>query len=82
MKGRTKRAQKKRTKVKHRATVQIVCYTRPVAKLLLVEAARRSNRSLSSFLVLSGLGEAAKLKGVHLDEMVPGELERYQQLKG
>src|ERR1035437_8958617 len=76
MKAPGKRAQATGTKLKRGAAVQIVCYAGPVAKLLLVEAARRSNRSLSSFLVLSGLGEAARLKGVRLDQIAPGELER------
>lgn len=82
MKALTKRTQIKRPTEKRRATVRIVCYARLVAKLLLVEAARRSDLSLSSFLVLAGLGEAARLKGLHLDEIATGDLERYLRVKG
>ena len=76
MKARIKRAQKNRTKVNRKGAVKIVCYAGAVSKLLLIEAARRSGHSLSSFLVLAGLGEAARIKGVSLDEIAPEELER------
>jgi len=82
MKARTKRAQKTGAKVKRGAGERIVCYPRPVTALILLEAARRSNRALSSFMILSALEQAARLKGVHLDQIVPPEeLERYLRVK-
>ena len=38
--------------------------TPAAAKAVLVHASRMANRSLSSFLILSGLEEAARLKGL------------------
>lgn len=83
MKAPGKRAQATGTKLKRGAAVQIVCYPRPVTKLILVEAARKSNRSLSSFIILSALEEAARIKGVHVDQIVPPEeLKQYLRVKG
>ena len=82
MKARRKRAQKTRTRLKRRSAMEIVCYPGPVTQLILVEAARRSNRSLASFVILSALREAARLKGVHLDQILPPEeLEQYVRAK-
>jgi hypothetical protein len=82
MKARRKSAPKKQTKVKGRSAMQIVCYPGPVTQLILVEAAYRSKRSLASFVILSALREAARLKGVHLDQILPPEeLEQYLRAK-
>jgi hypothetical protein len=82
MEDRRTRAQKTRTKGKRGSGMQIVCYPGPVAQIALVEAARRSNRSLASFVILSALREAARLKGLRLNQILPPEeLEQYLRAK-
>lgn len=83
MKARQKRTQKTRTKGPRGSGMQIVCYPGPVAQLALVEAARRSNRSLGNFVIFSALREAARLEGVTLDQILPPEeLEEYLRTRG
>jgi hypothetical protein len=83
MKARTKRTQKRRRKLKHRAAVRLVCYPKPVTKIMLVHAAQMANRSLSSFMMLASLKEAAAIKGCSVEDLVPpGELEQYVRVKG
>jgi hypothetical protein len=72
------RARKVGTKLKRGAAVQVVCYPRPKTKAVLVEASRKAKRSLSSFMVLSSLKEAASIDGRDIAELIPAEeLEQY-----
>ena len=72
------RARKVGTKLKRGAAVQVVCYPRPKTKAVLVEASRTAKRSLSSFMVLSSLKEAAAIQGCEIAGLIPSsELERY-----
>jgi hypothetical protein len=73
MKAPGKRAQTIGTKLKRGAAVQIVCYPRPHTKAALVEASRRVKMSLSSFMVLASLKEAAVIQGCNLTDLVPPE---------
>jgi hypothetical protein len=82
MKAPGKKAQTSRRKLKRGAAVQVVCYPRPITKAILVQASRMANRSLSSFMTLSALREAARIKGCHVDQLVPpDELEQYLRVK-
>jgi hypothetical protein len=78
MKPPVKRAQKRQTRLNRSAAERVICYPTALAKTFLVEAARRSNRSLSTFLIAAGLTQAAALKGVDLQDLVPDEYERYR----
>jgi hypothetical protein len=41
-----------------------------------------ANRSLSSFLILASLKEAAAIKGVSVEDLIPaGELEQYARVR-
>lgn len=72
------RAKKRGTRLKRGAAVQVVCYPRPKTKAALVEASRKANRSLSSFMVLASLKEAAAIQGREITDLVPSdELELY-----
>lgn len=81
MKARGRKAQTDGKKLKRGAAVRVVCY--PITKAMLVHASHMVNRSLSSFVVLAALKEAAALKGCHVEDLVPpGELEQYARVKG
>ena len=72
------RARKVGTKLKRGAAVQVVCYPRPKTKAVLVEASRRVKRSLSSFMVLSSLKEAAAIHRCEICDLITqDELEQY-----
>jgi hypothetical protein len=78
MKAPGTRAKKRGTKLKRGAAVQVVCYPRPRTKAVLVEASRDAKRSLSSFMVLASLKEAAAIKGCTIADLIPAnELEQY-----
>ena len=82
MKASGRKAQTAGKKLKRGAAIQVVCYPRPITKAMLVHASRMANRSLSSFLILSGLAEAARLKGLHIDDLVPpDELDQYLRVR-
>src|SRR5947208_4185952 len=49
------------TRLKRGAAVQVMTYPRPKSKSVLVEASRKAERSLSSFMVLASLKEAAAI---------------------
>jgi hypothetical protein len=83
MKAPGKRAQKGETKLKRGAAVQVTCYPGPITKAMLVHASHMANRSLSSFMILASLKEAALIKGVSVEDLIPpGELEQYLRLRG
>ena len=72
------RAKKGGTKLKRGAAVQVVCYPRPKTKAVLVEASRKAKRTLSSFMVLAALKEAAATQGREITDLVPSdELRQY-----
>jgi hypothetical protein len=72
------RARKVGTRLKRGAAVQVVCYPRPKTKAVLVGASRRANRSLSSFMVLASLKEAAAIQGCEIEDLIPAdELQQY-----
>ena len=74
-----KRAQTRGTKLKRRAAVRLVCYPKTVTRIMLVHASQRVNRSLSSFMILASLKEAAANKGVSVEELIPpDEYEQYR----
>jgi hypothetical protein len=61
----------------------VVCYPRSITNAMLVHASRMANRSLSSFMILASLKQAAAIKGVHVEDLVPqDELEQYLRVKG
>src|SRR5208337_3977158 len=74
-------AWKRGTKLKRGAATQIVTYPRPKTKSALVEASRQLGISLSSLLIGSGLGVAAKLAGCSVRDLVP-EAELRQYMRG
>jgi hypothetical protein len=83
MKAPGRRAQPGGKKLKGGAAIKVVCYPRPVTKAMLVHASGMANRSLSSFLILASLKEAAVMKGCHVDELIPPEeLEQYLRARG
>ena len=58
--------------------MQVVCYPRPKTKAVLVEASWKAKRSLSSFMVLASLKEAAAIKKCEIADLIPAnELEQY-----
>jgi len=72
------RAKKRGTRLKRGAAVQIVCYPRPKTKAVLVGAARNAKRSLSSFILLASLKEAASMQGCEMSKLIPREeLDQY-----
>ena len=75
------RAKKGGSKLKRGEAVQVMCYPREKTKSLLVEASRELNLSLSSFMVLSSLKEAAALRGCDIADLgiAPDELRRYRR---
>ena len=82
MKAPGRRALPSGTKLKRGAAVQVVCYPRPITKAMLVHACHMANRSLSSFMILASLKEAAAIKGCRVEDLVPpGELEQYERVR-
>jgi hypothetical protein len=82
MKAPGRRAQPGGKKLKGGAAIKVVCYPRPVTKAMLVHASGMANRSLSSFMILASLKEAAAIKGCHVDELIPQhELDQYLRVK-
>jgi hypothetical protein len=79
MKAPGKRAPKRGTRLKRGAAVQLVCYAGPITKAMLVHASQITNRSLSSFMILAALKEAAAIKGCHVEDLIPpDEYQRYR----
>jgi hypothetical protein len=79
MKAPGTRAKKKGTKLKRGAAVQVVCYPRPKTKAVLVDASRKANRALSSFMILASLKEAAVIQRCKLTDLIPlDELQQYR----
>jgi hypothetical protein len=77
--GRAKTGGKKLTRG---AAVQVVCYPRPITKAMLVHASHMANRSLSSFMILASLKEAAAIKGCSVEDLIPSdELEQYARVR-
>jgi len=77
MKSPGVKAKKVGTRLKHGVAVQVMTYPRRKTKAILVEASRDTNVSLSSFMVLAALKEAAALKGCQLTDLLPpDELRR------
>lgn len=69
-------------KQKPGAVVRVACYTRAVTKIMLVHASQMANRSLSSFMILASLKEAAAIKGVSIEDLIPSdELEQYARVR-
>jgi hypothetical protein len=81
MRAPGRRAWKKGTILKRGAATQIVTYPRPQTKSALVEASRQLGVSLSSLLIGSGLGVAAKLAGCSIADLVP-KAELLQYMRG
>lgn len=79
MKAPGRRAQTGGKKLKRGAAVQVVCYPRPITKAMLVHASRMANRSLSSFMILASLKEAAAIKGCSVEDLIPPD--EYQQYR-
>ncbi len=72
------RAKKNGTKLKRGAALQVMVYPRRKTKGVLVDAAREMDLTLSSFLELAGLKQAAALQGRDMATLVtPEELARY-----
>jgi hypothetical protein len=83
MKAPGRRAQTGGKKLKRGKAIPVVCYPRPLAKAMLVHAAHMANRSLSSFMILASLKQAAAIKGCTVEDLVPpDELEQYERVKG
>jgi hypothetical protein len=79
MKAPGTRAKKRGTQLNRGLAVQVVCYPRPKTKAALVEASRKAKRSLSSFMILASLKEAAVIQGCQVDDLIPpDELEQYR----
>jgi len=80
IKAQGKRAQKGGTTLKRGVAMQVSCYPRPITKAMLVHASQMANRSLSSFMILASLKEAAAIKGVRVEDLIPpDEYEEYQR---
>jgi hypothetical protein len=73
------KAKKHGTTLKRGAATQVMTYPRPKSKAVLVEASRQSKRSLSSFMIMSALKEAAFVLGHPLADLgIPeDELKQY-----
>ena len=79
MKAPGPRARKTGKKLKRGAAVQVVCYPRPKTKAALVEASRKTNRALSSFMILASLKEAAVIQRCGVEDLIPpDELQQYR----
>jgi hypothetical protein len=79
MKAPGTRARKRGTRPKRGAAVQVVCYPRPKTKAVLVEASRKANRALSSFMILASLKEAAVIQGCEVKDLIP--VDEFQQYR-
>jgi hypothetical protein len=77
MKAPKLKAQTSGKKLKPGAVVRVACY--PITKAMLVHAAQMANRSLSSFMILASVKEAAAIKGCHVEDLIPPE--EYEQYR-
>jgi hypothetical protein len=72
-------AKKVGKKLKHGRALQIMCYPRLRTKGILVQASRDAGLALSSFILLSAIEKAAKLRGCGISDLIPAdELQRYR----
>jgi hypothetical protein len=72
------RAKKRGTKLRRGAAVQVVCYPRPKTKAVLVGASRKAKLSLSSFMVMASLQQAATIEKCKIKDLIPAdEWEHY-----
>jgi len=72
------RAKETGPRLKQGAALQVVAYPRANTKAVLVDAARRTGFSVSSFLLIAGLEKAAGLRDCQVADLVPrDELRRY-----
>jgi len=68
-----------RTSLKPKRLMKVMIYPRPRLKAILVEAARRLDLSLSSFIILSALARAALLRKCNVNDLIPAnELAQYR----
>jgi uncharacterized protein (DUF1778 family) len=68
--------------LKRGQALQVVCYPRPKTKAVLVAASRASGISLSSFLILAALKQAAALQNCEISTLITREeLEQYARVK-
>jgi hypothetical protein len=74
------KAKKSGTKLKRGRALQVMTYPRSKTKAVLVEAARRANVSLSSYMVLASLKEAAHDQEREISDLglPPDELRHYR----
>ncbi len=73
-------AKKTGTRLARGKALQVMVYPRAQAKRRLVQASRDSGLALSSFMVLSGLKEAAALQGRKIDDLIAAdELLQYRR---
>jgi hypothetical protein len=80
MKAPGVRAKKGGTKMERGVAMQLMVYPRQKTKGVLVETSRDVSRSVSSFLILAALKEAAALRGCAVQDLIPAdELEQYQK---
>ena len=79
MKAPKPKARTSGKKLKPWAVVRVACYPRPVTQAMLVHASQMANRSLSSFMILASLKEAAAIKGCHVEDLIPPE--EYEQYR-
>jgi len=81
MKSPGTRAKKTGTTLKRGAAVQVMCYPRPCTKRVLVGTAHKAKRSLSSFILMASLKEAAVIEGCRIEDLVPSEeLQQYGKI--
>jgi len=82
MKAPGVRAKKKGTRLGRGAAVQVVCYPRPKTKAALVEASRKVQQALSSFMIRASLEKAAMLQRCEITDLIPqAELRQYLREK-
>lgn len=74
-----KQAQAEGEKLKRGAAIPIVCYPRRITRAMLVHASELTGRSLSSFMIRASLKEAAAIKGVQVEDLIPPD--EYQQYR-
>jgi hypothetical protein len=76
-------AKKVGKKLKNGRALQIMCYPRLRTKGVLVQASRDAGLALSSFILLSAIEKAAKLRGCGISDLIPpDELQRYRTYRG
>jgi hypothetical protein len=74
------RAKKSGTKLGRGAALEVMTYPRRTTKSVIVEAARRVKRSVSSFMLSASLEKAARILGRKVKDLVPpDELRQYQK---